>query len=101
MTAGAVVGAALLTDMILINSVRASDSGWQHLMGEREWEEKIDMLKDDLIKRDKKLQQKFSTAVNNLDGKIEDLKGGFINIRNISTTTITLVVRVSTQNVVY
>ena len=73
---GAVVGAALLTNMILLNSVRASDRGWQHLIGERDWEEKMAMLKEDRIERDKKLQQKFSTAVNNLDGKIEDLKGG-------------------------
>ena len=73
---GAVVGAALLTNMILLNSVRASDRGWQHLMGERDWEEKMAMLKEDRIERDKKLQQKFSTAVNDLDGKIEDLKGG-------------------------
>ena len=79
---GAVVGAALLTNMILLNSVRASDRGWQHLMGEREWEEKMAMLKEDRIERDKKLQQKFSTAVNNLDGKIEDLKGG-LNKKNI------------------
>ena len=79
---GAVVGAALLTNMILLNSVRASDRGWQHLMGERDWEEKMAMLKEDRIERDKKLQQKFSTAVNNLDGKIEDLKGG-LNKKNI------------------
>ena len=39
---GAVVGAALLTNMILVNSVRASDRGWEHLMAEREWEEKKD-----------------------------------------------------------
>ena len=52
---GAVVGAALLTNMILLNSVRASDRGWQHLMDERDWEEKIDMLKEDRIERDKKL----------------------------------------------
>ena len=79
---GAVVGAALLTNMILLNSVRASDRGWQHLIGERDWEEKMAMLKEDRIERDKKLQQKFSTAVNNLDGKIEDLKGG-LNKKNI------------------
>ena len=65
---GAVVGATLLTNVILINSVRASDRGWQHLIGERDWEEKMAMLKEDRIKRDKKLQKNFS--------KIEDLKGG-------------------------
>ena len=84
---GAVVGAALLTNMILLNSVRASDRGWQHLMGERDWEEKMAMLKEDRIERDKKLQQHFSTAVNNLDGKIEDLKGGLnkkIYIKNVA-----------------
>ena len=31
---GAVVGAALLTNMILVISVRASDRGWEHLMAE-------------------------------------------------------------------
>ena len=80
---GGVVGAALLTNMILLNSVRASDRGWQHLMGERDWEEKIAVLKDDMIEREKKLQQNFSSAVNNLDGKIEDLKGGFITFGSL------------------
>ena len=80
---GAVVGAALLTNMILVNSVRASDRGWEHLMAEREWEENIALLKDGMIKRDKKLQQNFSSAVNNLDGKIEDLKGGFITFGSL------------------
>ena len=75
--------AALLTNMILVNYVRASDRGWEHLMAEREWEENIALLKDGMIKRDKKLQQNFSTAVNNLDGKIEDLKGGFIRFGNL------------------
>ena len=46
---GAVVGAALLTNMILVNSVRASDRGWEHLMAEREWEENIALLKDGMI----------------------------------------------------
>ena len=46
---GAVVGAALLTNMILVNSVRASDRGWEHLMAEREWEENIALLKDAMI----------------------------------------------------
>ena len=72
------MGAALLTNMILLNSVRASDRGWQHLMDERDWEEKIALLKEDPNEGDKKLQKNFSTAVNNLDEKIEDLKRGFI-----------------------
>ena len=77
------MGAALLTNMILLNSVRASDRGWQHLMGERDWEENIAVLKNDMIERDKKLQQNFSTAVNNLDEKIENLKGGFITFGSL------------------
>ena len=48
-------------------------------MGERDWEENIALLKEDRNERDKKLQQNFSTAVNNLDGKIGDLKGGLNN----------------------
>ena len=43
------MGAALLTNMILVNSVRASDRGWEHLMAEREWEENIALLKDGMI----------------------------------------------------
>jgi len=85
--------AMLLILIVLVDASTSSSQGWRELMKRKRWEAlktlvaqtKKDIMKDmaktkkDMIKRDQQMQQNFSSALNEVDEKIDKMKEGFVS----------------------
>ena len=85
--------AILLLLIVLVDASTASSQGWRELMKRKRWEAlktlvaqtKKDIMKDmaktkkDMIKRDQQIQKNFSSALTEVDEKIDKMKEGFVS----------------------
>ena len=76
----ALLPAMLLMLIILVDSGTASSQGWRELMDRKRWESlKTFATKKDMVKGYRELQQNFSTSLNEVEGKLDQMKEGFLS----------------------